>query len=149
MDYSTLGMCLIENGINYDVLITADRAYMEEFGEEFGALLAHEENGRTSLRRHLTNTYPNTQFGTARIILSGIVISTFPIGNTDEKTGLTQDYKLYPTAGAQKYTSYCAMPGETLDGIAAKFHVSVEKLMALNNMDINVYAGQKIRVPKP
>ena len=148
MDYSNLGISFIKNGKNHDVLITADRGFMEEFGEEFGALVAPEEDGRTKLREHLRTAYPGKDLGTARIILSGVVVSTFPLQDGQQTQGLTHNYSLRQ-AHEPGHITYCARSGETLESIAQKFYTSPDKIMALNHMDASVYVGQRLRIPAP
>jgi len=148
MDYSNLNLSLIRNGNAYDVLITADKAYMEEFGEEFGTLIEADEGGRTSLRAHLKTKYPDKPLNTGRIMLSGLVVGTFPINpgiSAPGAAGLTHNYSIEPRQ--KKYQSYCVLPGESLASIAEKFHTTEDRLITLNHMDTGVYVGQKINVP--
>jgi LysM repeat protein len=59
---------------------------------------------------------------------------------------------LVATAGASGFTLYRIRSGDTLSAIAARYHTSVARLIALNHLPGNgnvIYAGSELRVPAP
>jgi LysM repeat protein len=55
------------------------------------------------------------------------------------------------TASASSITLIRVHPGDTLSGIAARYHTSVSRLIELNDLPGNgdlIYAGQQLRVPR-
>jgi len=56
------------------------------------------------------------------------------------------------TAGASGFTLYRIRSGDTLSAIAARYHTTVARLVALNHLRGNgntIYAGSTLRVPRP
>ncbi|HMC67711.1 MAG TPA: LysM peptidoglycan-binding domain-containing protein, partial [Mycobacteriales bacterium] len=56
------------------------------------------------------------------------------------------------TASASGFTLYRINSGDTLSAIAARYHTTVARLVALNHLPGNgnlIYAGQSLKVPAP
>lgn len=72
--------------------------------------------------------------------------SSNKVTNPDKSTETTQ----VKTTPHQNYTIHSVKKGETLSAIASKYHTTVKKIIALNNIkNINkIQVGQKIKVPK-
>ncbi|HNW67807.1 MAG TPA: LysM peptidoglycan-binding domain-containing protein, partial [Bacteroidales bacterium] len=68
------------------------------------------------------------------------------VTNADKSSETTQ----VKTTPHQNYTIHSVKKGETLSAIASKYHTTVKKIIALNNIkNINqIQVGQKIKVPK-
>ncbi|MCH1625497.1 LysM peptidoglycan-binding domain-containing protein [Ferdinandcohnia quinoae] len=118
---------------------------LHEFSSEFGV----QNDGKKThlsenIKTYLAEKVPNFTPNLVKVVLGTIVVASIPFvgGHSSKVKAASND-----TPTVQTLSTHTVTSGDTLYGIANRYHLSVNQLMQLNNLtNHTIYPGQTLKI---